>query len=129
MTDHRRGSFVSAPGDGGVLADAGATGGALGVADMTIDAGHSSPRHVHPNEDEAFYVLTGTVDFTCGADRARVTTGGFAHLPRAVPHTFVGVAPRSRVLVLFVPAGLEAAFAEPARFAEVMAARGVELVR
>jgi quercetin dioxygenase-like cupin family protein len=129
LTRFGRALFVGPRGDvGGVLADAHGTADALGVVETTITAGHSTPLHVHRNEDEAFYVLAGAIDFVCGDDRFRAETGAFAYLPRDVPHGFVGVADVSRVLVFVVPAGLEAAFAEPARFAEIMAARGVEVV-
>ena len=129
MTQVKQPLFVNPHGsDGGVLADGHGTGDALGLVETTIGAGHSAPLHVHHNEDEAFYVLTGAVDFVCGGERFRAEPGGFAYLPRGVPHTFLGVADQSRVLVLVVPAGLEEAFADPARFAEVMTAGGVEIV-
>src|SRR3954465_3253698 len=38
------------------------TGGGLGLVDMIeVPAGHMPPLHVHRNEDEGFYVLSGRV--------------------------------------------------------------------
>jgi quercetin dioxygenase-like cupin family protein len=74
-------------------------------------------------------VLSGTVDFVCGDQRFRSTTGAFVYLPRDVPHGFLGLGDEpARVLVLFVPAGLEEAFADPDGFEEVMQRRRVEVV-
>ncbi len=94
-----------------------------------IPPGHSTPLHVHPREDEAFYVLAGTVELVRGEERFRAEAGSFAFLPRGVPHTFLGIGEKpARVLVLFLPGGLEDAFAEPARFDEILRERGVEVV-
>ena len=78
-----------APGGEGVKADAVGTGGALGFVETVIPAGHSTPLHVHRHEHEAFYVLTGAVDFVCSDRRFRAEAGAFvfssarsgAHVP------------------------------------------------
>jgi mannose-6-phosphate isomerase-like protein (cupin superfamily) len=96
-----------------VKASAEETGGAIGLAEGIIPAGHSPSLHVHREEDEAFYVLAGTVDFVCGDQRFRAHAGAFAFLPRGLPHTFIGIAePVSRVLVVLAPGGLEELFLE-----------------
>jgi quercetin dioxygenase-like cupin family protein len=124
----RRPLFV-APGSGEIKARAAATGGALGLVETEIPAGHSTPLHVHRNEDEAFYVLAGVVDFVCGDERLRAEAGAFVFLPRGIPHTFLGISEEpARVLVLLLPGGLEDAFAEPDRFHEVLRNHGVEVV-
>ena len=61
-------------GRGGVKAFADATGGALGLVETTIPAGHGSPLHIHNDEEEAFYVLDGAVDFICGDRGFRAAT-------------------------------------------------------
>jgi quercetin dioxygenase-like cupin family protein len=126
-----RALFVG-PGEGraGDVKAAGAdTSGALGLVETTIPRGHSAPLHVHRQEDEAFYVLTGTVDLVCGDERFRAEQGAFVYLPRGVPHTFLGVSDDAvRVLVFMLPAGLEEAFADPAHFGEVFERRHVEVV-
>jgi mannose-6-phosphate isomerase-like protein (cupin superfamily) len=114
-----------------VKADAAATGGALGVAEGIIPFGHSPSLHVHRDEDEAFYVVEGAVDFVCGDERFRGEAGAFVFLPRGLPHTFLGVSEAAaRVLVMLVPAGLEEIFFETdrERLEELLRAHGVEVV-
>jgi quercetin dioxygenase-like cupin family protein len=124
----RRPLFVPPHGEG-VLARSTETGGALGLVETEIPAGHSTPLHVHRHEDEAFYVLSGTVDFVCGSERFRAEAGAFVLLPSGIPHTFLGVSRQpSRVLVLLLPGGLEEAFADPGRFREILRERGVAVV-
>ena len=111
------------------MARAAETGGALGLVETVIPKGHSTPLHVHRDEDEAIYVLTGTVDFVCGDCEFRAHAGAFVYLPRGLPHTFLGIGVEAaRVLVLFLPGGLEDAFAEPQRFHELLSARHVQVV-
>ena len=101
----------------------------MGLVETSIPPGHSAPLHVHRHEDEAFYVLSGAVELRCGDETFRAEPGAFAYLPRAIPHSFLGVSETpSRVLVLFLPGGLEEAFAEPARFHELMQQHHVEMV-
>jgi len=114
-----------------VKADAAGTGGVLGLAEGVIPFGHSPHLHVHRDEDEAFYVLAGTVDFLCDGQRFRAGTGGFVFLPRGLAHTFLGVSePDARVLVLMIPAGLERIFLEtdPDRVDALLHSAGVETV-
>ncbi len=114
-----------------IKADAATTGGALGLAEGIIPAGHSPHMHVHRNEDEAFYVLEGTVDFACGDERFRGEAGAFVFLPRGLPHTFLGAGPgAARVLILLQPAGLEELFLETdaERVHAVLRKHGVEIV-
>jgi quercetin dioxygenase-like cupin family protein len=121
--------FVQGDQGGAVLARAAETGGALGAVETAISPGHSTPLHVHRDEDEAFYVLAGAVDFLCGEERFRAEVGAFVYLPRGIPHTFLGVSEEpARVLVLLLPAGLEEAFAEPERFDQLLERHNVEVV-
>ena len=39
------------------------TDGAFGLVRTVIPPGHSTPLHVHRHEDDAFYVISGTVEF------------------------------------------------------------------
>jgi mannose-6-phosphate isomerase-like protein (cupin superfamily) len=113
----------------GVKARAAETAGALGVVETVIPVGHSTPLHVHQHEDEAFYILAGAVDFVRGDERFRAEDGDFVFLPRTVPHTFLGISEEpTRALVIFLPGGLEEAFAEPSRFHEVLREHDVEVV-
>lgn len=51
--------------------------------------GHAPPLHLHRNEDEAFYVLEGSMRFRRGAEAFDVGPGDFVVVPSGVPHAFV----------------------------------------
>jgi quercetin dioxygenase-like cupin family protein len=81
------------------------TGGAMTLIES--DTAGGAPRHVHSREDECFYVLDGTITVECGDDAWELERGGFAFLPRGVPHAWDVVGERARVLIVTAPAGLE----------------------
>jgi quercetin dioxygenase-like cupin family protein len=99
------------------------TGGGLAVLERSLPPGFASPLHQHEREDEALYVLDGHLDAVCGARSWRLAPGGFALLPRGVPHCLAvrGATP-ARVLVMFSPAGFEELAAELGRPAETLGA-------
>lgn len=94
-------------------ATAAQTGGALGLIEQLVPPGAGSPYHVHRHEDESFYVLEGAIRFFSGGQSWVVSAGGFAFLPRDIPHGFrtEGEVP-SRSLLLVTPAGFEGFVAE-----------------
>ena len=83
------------------------TGGRYGMLEIVVPAGHGSPWHVHPEEDEWFYVIDGALTFYVGDTRFDLTAGGFAFGPKGIPHTFIGVAPATRALVGLAPVQFE----------------------
>ena len=83
------------------------TNGTYGLLEVVVPAGIGSPWHVHPEEDEFFYVLDGQLTFYVGDTRFDLTTGGFAFGPKGVPHNFFGAAPVTRALVGFSPMQFE----------------------
>jgi quercetin dioxygenase-like cupin family protein len=94
------------------VATAADTGGRLAVLEQRLTPGGEPPRHVHANEDEAFYVLDGELAATLGEDTT-VTAGpgDLAFLPRGVPHSLHARTDEVRCLVLLTPAGFEQFFA------------------
>lgn len=94
-------------------ATAAQTAGMVGLIEQVMTAGGGSPFHVHHNEDESFYVIDGEVRFFSG-DRSWVLgPGGFAFLPREIPHGFrVEGSTTARLLVQVTPAGFENFVAE-----------------
>ena len=64
-----------------------ATNGAA-VIEYTTRKGEEPGEHVHPTEDEMFYVLAGALTFTCGDRTFDVEAGGFVFLPRGIPHDY-----------------------------------------
>jgi len=98
------------------------TGGAFGMLEILVPPGHGSPWHVHPEEDEWFYVLDGNLTFYIGDTRQDLTTGGFAWGPKGVPHTFIGAGPGpTRALVGFAPMQFEGFLREVGQPAPVRA--------
>ena len=84
------------------------TAGRYGLIEIVVPAGIGSPWHVHPEEDEWFYVLDGNLTIYVGDSRLDLTTGGFAFGPKGVPHTFIGAGPNpTRALVGFAPMQFE----------------------
>ena len=50
--------------------------------------GGGPPSHHHNSYDEAFYVLTGEMEFRVDGDTARVPAGSMAWVPRGATHAF-----------------------------------------
>jgi mannose-6-phosphate isomerase-like protein (cupin superfamily) len=72
-----------------------------------------TPRHVHENEDELFYVLEGEHVFEVGEEEFRAGPGGLVFAPRGMPHAQRRVVSAAgRVLVLTAPGGFEGFFRE-----------------
>lgn len=92
-----------------VRADGDATGGHFFLMEaVTMPPGLASPLHVHRNEDEAFYVLEGTIAFLCGSSWHVAGPGTWVYGPRDIQHGFrvIGDTP-ARMLLQCAPAGFE----------------------
>ena len=83
------------------------TDGAYGLVEILVPAGVGSPWHVHPEEDEWFYVLDGELTFWVADTKLSLTAGSFAFGPKGVPHTFYAEAGGARALVGFAPMQFE----------------------
>ncbi len=94
------------------------TGGRVAVTENWAPRGHGSPLHVHHNEDEWFYVLSGELTFSVDGQVITATEGSFVYGPRDVPHTFAVSSDEARFLLVIEPAGFEnflRALSEPAQ--------------
>jgi quercetin dioxygenase-like cupin family protein len=94
------------------------TGGRVAVTENWAPRGHGSPLHVHHNEDEWFYVLSGELTFWVDGRVTTATEGSFVYGPRDVPHTFTVSSDEARFLLVIEPAGFEnflRALSEPAQ--------------
>src|SRR3954454_5666528 len=80
-----------------------ATDGKYGLVEVTVRAGEGSPWHVHPDEDEWFYVLEGEFTVYVGERRLSLAPGSFAFGPKGVPHTFIGETDGAKALIGFQP--------------------------
>ncbi len=96
-----------------IRATAQQTGSALGLVEHILEPGFASPYHLHHHEDEAFYVLDGQLRFVSEGCSWVVGAGGFAFLPREIPHGFrVEGDVNARCLLLVTPGGFEGFVAE-----------------
>lgn len=87
------------------------TGGWLGVHDHLLPAGSATPWHVHPDDDESFLVLEGTVEFRVADERVDAEADDALFVPRGVPHAFRVTSPDgARLLCMGTPGGHEAFF-------------------
>ena len=87
-----------------------------------VDEGESSPErpvaplHRHLADDEAWYVLEGTLGFIRGDERLEAPAGSAVLVARGTPHTFWNAGPgRARYVIVMTPriAALVAAIHEP----------------
>lgn len=96
-----------------IVAGADSTEGTFSMVEATEKPGSAAPLHVHHGEAEAFYVLEGAIELTCGDDTLTAAAGDFVHTPADVPHMYRVVGDRpARVLLLFSRPGFERFFAE-----------------
>ena len=68
------------------------------------------PLHIHLFQDEWFYVIEGNYLFQVGDDRYSMSPGDTIFLPRTVPHAFVQLSDRGKMIVSYLPAGKMEAF-------------------
>ena len=104
----------------------------LGVTDVTIRPGEEPPLHVHRNEDEWFYLISGNVTFHVGDQNFFGEPGAFVSFPRGIPHTFSIEADQAQFLVMNTPGGFEKMFERapksPEEAVAAMTALGMEVV-
>ena len=80
------------------------TAGRLAFMEFTTKRGEEPPHHVHEDEDEIFYVLDGSLTFTCGDETFEVADSGFVFLPRKVRHGYrINSDGPVRLLILTTP--------------------------
>jgi mannose-6-phosphate isomerase-like protein (cupin superfamily) len=96
-----------------IIAGTDSTAGCFSLVEATEEPGSAAPLHVHHGEAEAFYILEGTIELTCGEDTLTATAGDFVYTPKDVPHKYAVIGERAaRVLLLFSRPGFESFFAE-----------------
>jgi len=102
------------------LAEGEDTGGRLTVFEILFPPDSGPPLHVHEREDEAFYVLEGSLSVRMGDEEFEALAGSFVFQPRGIPHTFRSSGDGARVLLLVTPSGFEGYFRALSRPAESM---------
>jgi quercetin dioxygenase-like cupin family protein len=73
--------------------------------------------HIHPHQEEYFYLLEGEVVFQVGDARTHLNPGDSVLAPRGIPHCFAAVGAKpGRMIIAFTPAGkMEQFFRETAK--------------
>ena len=96
-----------------LLATSEQTGGRLGIFRQTIAPGSGPPTHLHAQEVEFAYVLSGDFKFRLRDRVVQVPVGTFVFIPNMTPHTFRNVGSEPGTLLFGVSAGgFERMFAE-----------------
>jgi quercetin dioxygenase-like cupin family protein len=89
------------------------TNGAYTQVEHVVAPGGGPPAHLHQREDETWYVVEGRVEFRIGDVTLLAQPGDYLRGPRGTAHVFQNVGERTaRVLITFVPAGIEHFFME-----------------
>lgn len=68
------------------------------------------PLHIHPFQDEWFYVIEGDYLFQVGDEKYRMKSGDTIFLPRNVQHAFLQLTEKGKMIVSYLPAGKMEAF-------------------
>lgn len=124
MSTHASGAVVVRDGEGPavhwgpagrirILAGADSTDGTFSIVEAAEEPGSAAPLHVHHGEAEAFFVVEGAIELTCGEQTLIATAGDFVYTPKDVPHAYSVVGEQqARVLLIFSRPGFERFFAE-----------------
>jgi quercetin dioxygenase-like cupin family protein len=82
------------------------TDGGLAVFEQTsLSQGRGTPLHIHPLQDEMFYVLEGEYYFLVGDEKFRLSAGESIFMPKNIPHAWTQVSEKGKMTVIFQPAG------------------------
>lgn len=80
-----------------------------------VPPGGGPPPHVQTREEEAFYILEGTITFYAEGKETHATPGTFLNVPKGVRHRFRNNTDKpARMIFMFSPAGIESMFEEMA---------------
>jgi mannose-6-phosphate isomerase-like protein (cupin superfamily) len=89
------------------------TNGAFGFIDASVPPGGGPIAHVHNRSDEAFYIVSGELEFLDGDHTYTAKSGDFIYVPRGVRHRFKNMGLHTaKLLFMYTPGGPEALFTE-----------------
>jgi mannose-6-phosphate isomerase-like protein (cupin superfamily) len=91
-------NVIGSPDDAFVIAEWQDPGGYTGPPRLI------APRHVHHSDDEAWYVLNGTLCVQVGDDVVEARAGSAVFVPRNTPHSYWNPGPEpARYLLVMTP--------------------------
>jgi quercetin dioxygenase-like cupin family protein len=76
------------------------TGGAYCLMEHVLTPAGNPPPHVQTDEEEAFYVIDGEIEFEVEGQVVLARAGTFALVPRGATHTFRVLTETARTLVI-----------------------------
>ena len=101
------------------------THGGYYLTHAIVPPGGGPPAHVHSREEEAFFVLRGTVTFALDDREVVAGAGTFVNVPRGTRHRFHNASDdEAEMIFWFAPAGIEGLFDELAEHPEDIVAIG-----
>ena len=86
------------------------TSGNLSMFEYQANEKGGPPLHVHPYQDEVFYILEGDYLFQIDTEKFSLKQGDTIFLPRQIPHTFAQLSDKGKMVFFFNPAGKMEAF-------------------
>lgn len=82
------------------------TNGEIAIFEQTgLTPNGGPPLHVHYYQDEIFYVIEGEYLIQVGQDKYQLKSGDTIFLPRNIPHAFIQLTERGKLIVIYQPAG------------------------
>ena len=93
------------------------TGGSFAMWEDHVVRGKTTPLHVHPELDEAIYIVEGETLVHVDGEEHRVGERGLFVAPRGVPHAFLVTSETARLLTVMTPGAGESFYrsvSEPA---------------
>lgn len=81
------------------------TNGDLTVFEFIGNEKGGPPLHIHPNQDEIFFITDGEYLFQVGEDKHQLKAGDTIFLPRTIPHTFAQLSEKGKMFFIFQPSG------------------------
>ena len=88
------------------------TAGGFSILQVELPKGSGAPPHHHP-WDEAYYLISGKLEFQLGNDAISMSAGDFIYAPGDTVHSFSGASDDPATMLVFdSPAHSEAFFRE-----------------
>ncbi len=81
------------------------TGGQLSVFEYTGFGKVGPMLHIHFEQDEIFMIIEGQYRFVVGTDTHILKAGQTIFLPRGIPHTWIQLTDRGKMIYFLQPAG------------------------
>jgi quercetin dioxygenase-like cupin family protein len=76
------------------------TAGAYSLTEHLVTSASNPPMHIQTDEEEAFYIIEGEVEFEVDGQVVLATPGTFALVARGAAHTFRVLTDTARMLVI-----------------------------